>query len=102
MKNYAINKYQEKSFILNYKIIDDKIIINLASSDNYTLPYTKENEIMILERMKDQVLNSDEYFNRIKKKEKKHLIITCIIGFITIHLLNIYGINIITMITYKI
>ena len=71
MKNYSINEYQEKTFILNYNIENEEIIVNLASGSNYKLPYTKENEIMILERMKEQVLNANEFLKHAESKEKK-------------------------------
>lgn len=58
MKDYSLNKEEEKRFILNYDIVDDKIIVKLASGEKYTVPYTRENEMEILDKMKAQVLNS--------------------------------------------
>lgn len=56
MKDYStLDNYKE--FILSYKIVDNKIIIKLASEDDYIIPYTKENENKIIHKMETQVMN---------------------------------------------
>ena len=61
MKNYSLNYEDSKTFILNYKIEDNQIIVNLASGEEYVIPYSLENEKNLLNRMKEQVLNSVEF-----------------------------------------
>lgn len=63
MKSYTDSKEDKKKFILNYEIKDDKIIINLASKESYTIPYTFANETRILSIMKNQVsdFSNQEY-----------------------------------------
>ncbi len=59
MKDYTVNKEEKEKFILNYKIIDGQIIMNLASGKTSAICYTKENEKKVLTKMVNQVLNSD-------------------------------------------
>lgn len=61
MKNYSSDSENAKTFILNYSIKDDKIIVNLASNKEYTIPYSIDNEKRILNIMKKQVNNSNKY-----------------------------------------
>ena len=71
MKDYTINKEEKEKFILNYKIIDGQIIMNLASGKTYAICYTKENEKKVLSKMVNQVLNSD--ITKINSNlQKKH------------------------------
>ena len=46
-----------KEFILSYKIVDNKIIVKLASQEDYIIPYTKENENKIIDKMENQIIN---------------------------------------------
>lgn len=56
MKDYStLDNYKE--FILSYKIVDNKIIIKLASEYDYIIPYTKENENKIIHKMETQIMN---------------------------------------------
>lgn len=68
MKNYSLNFNDSKTFILNYKVEDNQIIANLASGEDYVIPYTLENEKNLLERMKKQVLNSNEFLSQQEKR----------------------------------
>lgn len=67
MKDYSLTYDGSKTFVLNYEISDNQIIVNLASGEKYTIPYTLENEKKLLERMKYQVQNSSDY---VRKQEK--------------------------------
>jgi hypothetical protein len=72
MKDYSMNDVDRQKFILSYEVIEDsivndQIIINLATGEHYTVPYTCENEKKILEIMKGQVLDSEEF----EKKQEK-------------------------------
>ena len=58
MKDYSLSKEEAMTFILNYNIEGDKIIINLASGNSYEVENTRENEKVILEKMRDQVIKS--------------------------------------------
>lgn len=60
MKDYVINKNKRKNFILNYQIKDDQIIINYASKKSKKIPYSKEAENQILNKMESQVNNFDQ------------------------------------------
>ena len=71
MKDYTVNKEEKEKFILNYKIIDGQIIMNLASGKTSAICYTKENEKKVLTKMVNQVLNSD--ITKINSNlQKKH------------------------------
>lgn len=67
MKDYSLNYDDSKTFILNYKIEDNQIIVNLASGEEYIIPYSLKNEKKLLEQMKEQVLDS----NLFKSKQEK-------------------------------
>lgn len=60
MKDYSMDLEDSKTFILNYKIKEDKIIIKFANRKKLIVPYSLENEQKILEKMRNQVLQSDE------------------------------------------
>ena len=44
MKDYSLNYEDSKTFILNYKIEDNKIIVNLACKKECIIPYSLVNE----------------------------------------------------------
>ena len=58
MKDYSLNKEEAMTFILNYNIEGDKIIINLASGNSYEVENTSKNEKIILEKMRNQVVEA--------------------------------------------
>lgn len=64
MKDYSLGK--KKNFILNYKVKNDLIIINLANKNTRIIPYSKDKEITILKLMKSQINNNFE--RNIKKQ----------------------------------
>ncbi len=65
MKNYSLNFKDSQTFILNYSVKDNQLIVHLASGDDWFIPYTLENEKNLLERMKYQVLNSKKFIKKI-------------------------------------
>lgn len=69
MKDYSTSFEEYERFILNYIIKGDVIKINLASGEIYVIPYTRKNEKKIIEKMKNQVLNSDKF---LEKEEKRY------------------------------
>lgn len=74
MKDYSINCVEKASFILNYKIVNNNIIINYANGYIELLPYSKENEDEILDTMKLQVVNSDEFTKETLSKFKSIIV----------------------------
>ena len=68
MKDYSLNYEDSKTFILNYKIEDNQIIVNLASGEEYIIPYSLENEKKLLEQMKEQVIDSDVFKSKQEKR----------------------------------
>ena len=70
MKDYTLNKEDKRTFILNYEIKDNKIIVNFASGKKYEVPYTEENEKIILTLMEEQVLNSKRNLGKFKNASK--------------------------------
>ncbi len=68
MRDYSLNLEDSKTFVLNYTIKGNQIIVNLAKGENFIIPYTQENEKKLLEIMKKQVLNSNRF---MKTQEKR-------------------------------
>ena len=71
MKDYSLNLEDSKPFVLNYTVKDNQITVNLANGENYVIPYTAENEVKLLKRMKTQVLQSDEFMSKQEKRFSK-------------------------------
>lgn len=76
MKNYSLDRFQAERFILNYKIKGNEIIVNFAKKnknkkDKYVIPYTIENEKKLLQKMRQQILDSNHSFNmKVKRYEE--------------------------------
>lgn len=83
MKDYTLNKEDERTFILNYEVKDNKIIVNFASGKKYEVPYTVEDEKTILTLMREQVNNTEKF----EKKAKKELKVTA--GWLIFSIVNI-------------
>ena len=66
MRSYALNKEEEKSFVLNYEVKNKEIIIHFASGEQKRIPYSLEREKNLLNHMKEQIKNSKEF----KRKEE--------------------------------
>lgn len=73
MKDYTLNKYDKRDFILNYMIENDQIKIRYADNKTYTIPYTSHNEKKIIKKMKLQVLNSGKFEDEQKENFKKNI-----------------------------
>ena len=69
MKNNSLDNLDKRDFILNYQILNNNIIINYTSGVKKTIPYTIDNEKLVLNDMKKQLLNS----NNFKRKEEARL-----------------------------
>ncbi len=79
MKDYPTERENRKTFILNYEIKEGQMIVSLASGETYILPYTIENELMVLKMMKKQVKN---YANNEDYKEETNDLKICGVKFI--------------------
>lgn len=73
MKDYSLNKYDKRDFILNYMIENDQIKIRYADNKTYTIPYTSHNEKKIIKKLKLQVLNSGKFEDEQKENVKKNI-----------------------------
>lgn len=54
MKDYSLNIFEQKRYILSYQIKKGKIIAKLASGEIYTIPYTEKNEQLVISKMEKQ------------------------------------------------
>lgn len=59
MKDYSLNTDEQKKYILSYKIKDGKIIVKLANGEFYTIPYTEENEQLVISKMESQARHAE-------------------------------------------
>ena len=66
MKDYFLG--ENKEFILGYEVKDGQIIVKYAKNKTISFPHSKEKEIKILNKMKEQVLENKFIFDR-KSKE---------------------------------
>lgn len=83
MKDYTLNSEEAVSFILNYEIKDNQIIVNYANGEHYIISYTNDNEEKILKKMEDQVYNEQQNYKQSNK----------ILGIaVTRILFNVFGI----------
>ncbi len=73
MKDYSMTKKAKENFILSYEKTDEELIIYYPD-DEYTIPYTEENEKKILVMMKDQIYTSS-IFEEVqrRKMEEAHM-----------------------------
>lgn len=108
MKNYSLNKEEQKEFILKYKIVDDKIICYLPFYKKKILNYTKENEEEIIQKMEEQAVDSHKYRVIMEKKKDKNIeklillfcLISSNIAFYLINPLNLFIAIEILLLTY--
>ena len=84
MKDYTLDSEEAVSFILNYEIKDNQIIVNYANGEHYIIPYTNDNEEKILKKMEDQVYSAQYYDELSKKilKKSRNWILFCILMII--------------------
>lgn len=68
MKDYSIDKNNNKHFILNYIIIGNTIIVYYANDDVDTFDYSIEKEKEILKKMKYQVISSKSFYKGLNTK----------------------------------
>lgn len=73
MKDYSLNKEDKKNFILGY-VPDDNgnLSVNFAEGESWNIPYTEKNEEILLNKMKEQVKKSDEFYEKAKNKREKN------------------------------
>ena len=70
MKDYTFDEKEKEKFILNYEILKDsnEIIVHFATGEDYVIPYTKENEEKLLDKMRKQVKESGKFETEVNKK----------------------------------
>ena len=71
MKDYLLNEKSGKTYVLNYELIEDSILIHFADGNDEVIPYTKENERKLLNKMKQQLKCYDEEVINQKSNNRK-------------------------------
>lgn len=63
MKDYSMNCNERKDFILGYDIDEkhDTIIVNFANGEKWVVPYNDINESKLIEKMEQQVKDSEKF-----------------------------------------
>lgn len=59
MKDYSLNNIEKNNFVLNYDVTEDKIIVNFANGERYTIPNTESNIRKLEDKMREQIEESD-------------------------------------------
>lgn len=74
MKDYSLNDFQRKTFILRYCINheNNEIIIYFADGTNKVLPYSIKEEKSILNAMRKQVIEGNPFYEKTLKNIKKY------------------------------
>ena len=74
MKDYSINSFERKSFILYYDIdsLKQEITIYYADRTKRVFPYNLTGEKILLENMKNQVISHKKDYNTAKKELKEY------------------------------
>ncbi len=70
MLDYALDKEEKKTFVLNYKSLGEYIQVNVASGDDYSVPNTKEHEKKLLAKMEEQAEDPWQFVNKQEKRKK--------------------------------
>lgn len=91
MKNYTTDELKTTTFIERYQAKDEQLIINYADKENSTVSRSIENENKLLEKMKQQVLDSEQ-----SKQEIIGVIQICKFIIITVLILGIVGTSLIS------
>ena len=89
MKNYAMTEEDKKRFILRLKFTDTSIIPCMADGSEEIHENNREELTSLLERMKQQVLDADEYYKYLKKElfHSKEIFKFCGIALVLVILL---------------
>ena len=87
MKDYSFR--ENKEFIRDYSIKDNKIIINLANKKKKILPYDRNIEITILKTMRNQVLRMgyEQEISSCLKYSKINLVLSSLIAIMLLSFL---------------
>lgn len=90
MKDYSLNLEERKDFILRYDVTEDGMIkIIFAKGKPWYVPYNKENEKKILDKMRKQLDKDDMVEPKLKDRIFKNA--TASIILLSIALLPLYG-----------
>lgn len=82
MKDYSEHTKEKKTFILNYKIKKNIIIVKYADGTIEKIPYHQGNEELILDKMKKQFQNIDE--NKFVEIKRRNIIFDYIVSLLSI------------------
>lgn len=82
MKDYSEHTKEKKTFILNYKIKKNMIIVKYADGTIEKIPYHQGNEELILDKMKKQFQNIDE--NKFVEIKRRNIIFDYIVSLLSI------------------
>ena len=83
MKDYTLTKKEKNDFIKKYRIKNDRIIIYLATGKRYHIPYTKESEQKVLEKMRNQVIKNDKIEKQVLFDYRLGIVLTIFFATIT-------------------
>lgn len=72
MRDYSLNSEERKQFILYYTVVDNNLIVKLASGEDYVIPYNEVNVQKVLSRMEKQVENIPAIEDACNKKFKSY------------------------------
>ena len=77
MKDYSINSFERKNFILYYDLdaLENTITIYYADGTNQLFSYTPNQEKIILQKMKAQVTNGKKFYLNSQNELRRHLFV---------------------------
>lgn len=81
MKDYELDKSKKGLFILNYVIDNNEIIVKYANGNSVTIPLTEKNQKILLESMKNQVENSNDFEKKCRSNLAIYAVL-CILGIV--------------------
>ena len=94
MKDYSIGLEEKKDFILGFDVDGKgKMIVKFADGVEWPLPYNETNVNLILNKMREQVVDADKFIE-IKKKEKEKFITYTILSFGVAAIMGVLGLSI--------
>jgi len=96
MKNYTTDELKMETFIESYQPNGEEFIIKYADGENSTVSRSIENEKMLLEKMKQQVLESEKY-----KQEIIDVIKICKFIILLVFVVGTLGISLISLLFAK-
>lgn len=91
MKDYSVSLEEQKDFILGFDVDGKgKIIVNFANGLKWPLPYNEANINLILNKMREQVVETDK-FTEIKEHQKVKFATYTILSFVASAMFASFG-----------